>query len=183
MCPMGSPRVTVCQFGTVGEAGWVFSGTWKLEVSIMLHNIVYLAVRSVGRLKVCSPLHFKSCCEWQSFILGEGRGAGSSGNGILEAYLPSACLKDADWLSVRNNKRTHTHSGSTYTNRRTHLFNFSLRRANDRYFLSFLNYLDKFWVFCCCFGFESNLNFNVYISSLVHMYTHSLHIGDIDKIL
>lgn len=74
MYPLGFPRVTICQFVTVEEASWVFSEPWKFKVSIMLPIIIYFAVRSVGRLKVCSLLHFQSCCEWQSFTLGKEEG-------------------------------------------------------------------------------------------------------------
>lgn len=58
MYPIGFPRVTVCQFVTVKEAGWVFSGPWKLEMSIVLATVIYFAVRSVGRLKGWLPIAF-----------------------------------------------------------------------------------------------------------------------------
>lgn len=55
----GFLRLSDCQFVTVEEAGWVFSGPWKFKMSVILYIITYLAVKSVGRLKVCSLLRFQ----------------------------------------------------------------------------------------------------------------------------
>lgn len=83
--------------------------------------------------------------------------------------LPSlACLTDADWLSIGNNKENSFKWGAGKC-----WSHFSFHRANVRCFFLF-DYAGIFWIFYAwfcffvCFGFQSN--FSVYLCCIFMAY-------------
>lgn len=144
------------------------------------------------QIKGCSLLHFQSCCEWQSFTLGEGREQEVLEIGYLRHPSQSPCLKDTDWLNTRNSKRTHARFSSKYT-KRTHLSVWSKCWAHTllcigQRIVHFYPYLIILINFKFVFVIVLDLRVTwilisvLYVSNRLHIYTY-IYIGEIDRML
>lgn len=184
MYPIGFPRVTVCQFVTVKEAVWVFSGPWKLEMSIVLSTIIYFAVRSVGRLKGWLPIAFSELLwvaelhlRWRK----RARKFWKQDSWGLTSHLPAQRMQtDSVWGVIK--ELMLASAARRQIEALICLTCLSVGQMIDTFY-SVLIILINFEFLVVVLDLRVTWIFNVDISSLVHMYTHSLHIGEIDTIL